>query len=700
MLGSRWSRLAEADQRARTAEEAAEAARRDAADARAMADAALQQAAAARAQQPGAPLPAAPPTTEPPAPRAAPSLVSTSTQTTEPAEPPVEGAEGGLRRAERRTRAGGSIDVHPVPPPPPRPAEASGMVVAYAPRERRVRLAITSEANLSRKEPTLKAVRELLLERIQRLEEEGVEALATPMDLTIEDVYMQRYGLPPLAEKHACRFLASILHHLHASPLLETYARLVGVIHPPMSLIALNTFVEGCRAALAQGCDPTCERTELSRSEWTRLVRGSTIEAVWETIDYDEWWRQLRRRRGDSDDRMRVTSVVLLQRCARAMLACSRATRLREEAEQVAGAPALSPVTVARLRQRREFDSRRGRGGGQQRPRWAHGDEGAAPPPAKGRGGASSNETRRAGGRPAPEDELNGKVMLVHALTMLAEELPGLEAPFFVRLALPILAAADVNGSGILDEHEVGALVRAFNPRASERTIGRVFAELLASGTPGTQMGSGANVLRGADEEVAEMELLSVDISDVERACSVLRQGCLRQVLKDCPLVTDSPLLSLGATTPTPAAQQPLPLGAKGSSRAAPGHGPARPALGRLGSFRSALAHHERTLLPQTGIEALKIIDDEWRLLSANAMALASHSRLNEPMRNDFARRIEAFGRLLARSHTLVLAAGGGDEKVVATVWYALQMLRNEAARLHEIATKGSSGDEKKAKRK
>ena len=53
---------------------------------------------------------------------------------------------------------------------------------------------------------------------------------------------------------------------------------------------------------------------------------------------------------------------------------------------------------------------------------------------------------------------------------------------------------------------------------------------------------------------------------------------------------------------------------------------------------------------------------------------------------------IDAFQKLLSRSRVALMRVGGGDEAVVATVLYAIRMLKSESSRLNEIVNKGQDG--------
>ena len=106
-----------------------------------------------------------------------------------------------------------------------------------------------------------------------------------------------------------------------------------------------------------------------------------------------------------------------------------------------------------------------------------------------------------------------------------------------------------------------------------------------------------------------------------------------------------------------------------------------------------------RTLLSTFGAILLKQIDAEWEEFRDEMHSALATNKVRGAPSDALKSRVEAFERLLAKTHVAILGPGGGDEKLVASVALALHMVRAEAVRTLAIAG-GMQDGTRRGKRK
>ena len=252
---------------------------------------------------------------------------------------------------------------------------------------------------------------------------------------------------------------------------------------------------------------------------------------------------------------------------------------------------------------------------------------------------ASSTTGAARGRRGSVSKSHKPQVLVGHVLAFIAEDVPPLEAEPFRRLIAPALAAADVDRSGVLDREEVGALVRAIvGPRASEKTVAKAWYDI--------QVAANSDTVEGVEDTV-------VNVADATGVAEALRHGTLRQTVCKSSLVLRSPLFATDGVLE---------------------RGPAR-----------------RTLLQAVGSVALEHVEEEWTAVAQQVKAAATNAKVRQHVRTALSERIAAFEDLLVHTRLALTRPGGGDERVVATASFALEMVQAEARRalgVSEFASK------------
>jgi hypothetical protein len=466
-------------------------------------------------------------------------------------------------------------------------------------QERRRALLAGSRAGLLPKKQVLKIVTELVDARGQKVDADP-DHLGEPMLNFVDAFFASRHGVGKIAKQNTNKFLCSTMHHSPASPIISLVARLIQFEEPVLGGVPANIFLESCRALTRMGISPTDERAELTQTQLVSLVRGVTTDAVVENVPFGAWWRKLRSQRGEYDGLMRLFAAIKIEQFARRCL--------------------------ARWKEKKAFEP-------------------LDPQKALGTTTKGKEAPMRMDGEACGEGHDPPLILAMHALVLLSEDLPALEAPMFKRFMRPLLTAADVDSSGLLDRSEVGALARSIYPRASERSIGSLWHELTVAT---------AAQVDGADEDGRESNL--VDVNDFDTCAEVIGRGGLRQMLRTCPLAASSPLFSTaGGDLPMPSFE---PLDDNSESTVM-----------------------RRTLLSSVGSVALEQVEAAWAERRQETLDVASNPKVSSDVRKALAARINAFEQTLSKTQVVLKGRGGGDEKHVAVAAYALQMLLDEAAR-------------------
>lgn len=433
-----------------------------------------------------------------------------------------------------------------------------------------------------------------------------------------------RYGVVTLSEKHGSIFLSSLRRHAEDSVPLSLFARLAEVSgNLPLTnrAVAINLAMEATNSLSLMGFDPTDDKVLLDQPQLEKLLRSVTVDAVIDELDLDTVWAKLRAARGEYEEWVQMYSIILVQRCARMMLAYAKRARERasETGETISAkqmAEYTHSLTLARSTAKRAIKKQKGR-----KPMTGLDSSKAAPAPAPIKAPV------------AISDEAN--VLAIHALLFVVEELPARETRIFQRAIAPALGAADVDRSGVLCRDEIGAFVRFIHPKVAEKAIARVWYKL----HPHLQERADAD-----DDDDDERAVVNVD--DTERVTEVMQTAALRQLLRGGPaFAIDSSLFGCdGVFTP--------PLGRK------------------------------RMLLAKVGSSALDEIDALWAEERKDAKLAAAAPKASKQARTAFAKRVESFEAMLERTREAISLPGGGDEKLVAVPLFAFHMVVDETRRL------------------
>ena len=173
-------------------------------------------------------------------------------------------------------------------------------------------------AGLLRPAVARKCVNDLYEARLARVDDDPESVRDSAHDF-VEDFYLNRYGLPSLAEQHGVKFIGSIEKHARTSPSVGLFVRLCGLgdkapFERPQP--AFNLALYAMRAAVGLGCNVTDE-LEIDREKAELLLRATTLDAVADEVDIDGWFDELRQRKRSLRKSTRLRCVIGIQSALR-----------------------------------------------------------------------------------------------------------------------------------------------------------------------------------------------------------------------------------------------------------------------------------------------------------------------------------------------------------------------------------------------